>query len=61
MPADTLPLHICAATIIGIFDICENPLSEEDMQKLDRFILLNDKKDELDFSNLELSKEKIGI
>lgn len=60
-PCDTYPLHIAAAVIIGIFDICENPLSEEDRRKLDRFVLLNDKKKELDFSNLELSKSKIEI
>lgn len=60
-PCDTYSLHIAAATIIGIFDICENPLSEEDRQKLDRFVLLNDKKEEIDFSSLELFKNKIEI
>ena len=61
MPADTKPLHICAATIIGIFDICESPLSKEEMQRLDRFVLLNDQKGGTDFSSLELSKDKIEV
>jgi len=55
---DTFPLHISAATILGIFDICESPLSEEDRQRLDRFVLLNDQKDEIDFSGLKLIKDK---
>jgi hypothetical protein len=60
-PCDSFPLHIAAATIIGIFDICENPLSEDDRQKLDKFVLLNDKKEEFDFSKLELSKSQIEV
>ncbi len=38
LPIDTCPSHIGAATILGIFDYCEMPLSKENMKVLDEFV-----------------------
>lgn len=38
LPIDTCPSHIGAATIIGIFDYCEMPLSKENIKLVDEFI-----------------------
>ena len=38
---DSKPSHIGAAIIIGIFDLWNSPLSENDLKNLDEFVSLN--------------------
>lgn len=41
LPVDTLPSHILASAIIGVFDLIGQALNETEIKKIDKFIIQN--------------------
>lgn len=59
LAVDTKPSHIGAATIIGIFDMWDSPLSDEDLIVLDEFVKANNEKDLIpDYDKLIIGKKR---
>jgi len=54
--ADTCPSHIGAAMIIGVFDYCDIPLNQSDLDRLDQFVEENNEGKTIpDYKQLDLS------
>lgn len=42
LPVDTLPSHILASAVVGVFDVLGETLSKIDIKKIDKFITENE-------------------